>query len=172
MKSRLSKWATSWVKCYLCSDGPPAELSSSSPASGLCSANTADVGKKHRLSENTWRNVSLTWGQVALTLVRTGCSSTRSPWLAAEAPGDRCFRWSSASTACSLNSICFRASAGPGCFHTPLPSSLRRPWVWGRQQREKTEDCGETVWKVGGNWSLNPGDSDRTSTQIEPDLAF
>lgn len=87
-------------------------------------------------------NVHVSRGEITLTFVRTEHSSMWSLWLAVEAPGDGCRRCSSASTACSLNSICFKASAGPGCFHTLLSWSLRRTWAWVRQQR------GETDWLI------------------------
>lgn len=41
------------------------------------------------------------------------------------AMGKCCCRWSSASTACSRNNICFRASSVPGCMQTLLPSRLK-----------------------------------------------
>lgn len=132
----LNTWCErSFGMCiYLCSDGPPGELSSSSPASGLCSTNTALYNillHKHcTKSEMYWSKMSFkkqkqkklsfinklwTRGGTALTRF-IGYSSAWSLSVAVEATNESCWRWSSASTACSLNNICFKASAGPGCF--------------------------------------------------------
>lgn len=72
---------------------------------------------KKKLKKNPLSFINKLWTRGGTALTRfIGYSSAWSLSVAVEATSDSCWRWSSTSTACSLNNICFKASAGPGCF--------------------------------------------------------
>lgn len=93
-------------------------------------SNTSCIFSINTCSETCFLVSFLTYS-VTVGTCFTGVSSTWSLSASVGATDACCFRWSSASTACSLNSICFRASAGPGCFMMPFSW-----WAWVKQQTE------------------------------------